>query len=253
MFLSKGAGYLMDKTLIHSNILESGSKFAADFDYMMHNYCLKKFKDQLYDLNCLELGCYHGEMTKKLSKICDKVTALDFDGVCVEKTIETCINYENVFVEQGDFFTYQNYSKHDVIYFSHSLEHVENDKKLLEIIFNQMKKDAILITIVPNGHSLSRRIAVKMGLIKSELVVTDFEKKIGHFHTYNMNTFEELFKSCNFSHSVFGGIMPKIFSNNQFDQCLEYGIIDDCFLDALNVLSDEFIEICASIYSICKR
>jgi hypothetical protein len=116
-----------------------------------------------------------------------------------------------------------------------------------------MHEGATLITIVPNGYSLSRRIAVKMGLMESELVVTEFEENIGHFHTYNMKIFEDLFKSFNFSELQFGGVMPKIFSNNQFDRCLQEGIIDDCFLDSLNELSDDFTEICSSIYSICKR
>lgn len=243
----------MDKVLIHSNSLESGSKFAADFDYKMHDYCLKKFKPILEGLNCLELGCYHGAMTTKLSQICNKITALDFDDVCVKKTAELCRSQANVSVEQGDFFSYAKYSDHDVIYFSHSLEHVENDKELLEKIFNEMKEGAILITVVPNGHSLSRQIAVRMGLLDSELIVTEFEKKIGHFHTYNMKTFQDLFKTHNFSQYEFGGIMPKIFSNNQFDKCLQQGIIDDRYLDALNELSADFSEICSSIYSICKR
>jgi hypothetical protein len=74
-------------------------------------------------------------MTKKLSKICSDVTALVFDNICVEKTIETCKKEGNVFVKQGDFFTYKDYFKHDVIYFSHSLEHVERDKKTLRGYF----------------------------------------------------------------------------------------------------------------------
>jgi len=243
----------MDKKLIHSNNILDGSKYATDFDYRMHHYCINKFKKILLESNCLELGCYYGEMTKKLSRICKNVTALDFDSKCVNETKKACKKTKNVIVKKGDFFTYNNYKHHDVIYFSHSLEHIKNDRKLLDQIFNQMKKDSVLITIVPNGYSLSRQIAVKMGLIPSELVVTDFEKKIGHYRTYDMKTFQSLFKEHDFSHFEFGGIMPKIFSNNQFDKCLKDGIINDSFLDALYQLSNKFSEICSSIYSICRK
>ena len=244
---------MMDKRLIHSNSLMSGSRFAANFDYKMHNYHLIKFQSKMKGLNCLELGCYHGEMTKKLSTICSTVTAIDFDEVCVSKTKENCIEEESISVLQEDFFEYKHYSNHDVIYFSHSLEHIEDDQKLLELIFTQMKKGAILITVVPNGRSLSRKIAVKMGIVKSELAVTEFEKSIGHCRTYDMHSFKELFTSFKFSQLEFGGIMPKIFSNNQFDQCLDNEIIDDKFLDALFELSDELPEICSSIYTICTK
>jgi len=243
----------MNSTLIHSNALQSGSRFAANFDYKMHDYHLLKFQQLIQGLSCLELGCYHGEMTKKLSKVCSEVTALDFDSQCVETTIENCKQRANVSVVQGDFFDYQHYGDYDVIYFSHSLEHTKDDKELLDKIFSQMKEGAILITIVPNGTSLSRKIAVKMGIIESELVVTDFEKSIGHYRTYDMESFQKLFRSFDFQNIEFGGIMPKIFSNYQFDKSLEYNIIDDKFLDALFALSDEFCEICSSIYSVCTK
>ena len=243
----------MDKELIHSNSLVSGSRFAADFDYKMHHYNIRLFESFLKNSNCLELGCYHGAMTKKLANVSQKVTAIDFDDVCVASTKENCREESNVTVLQADFFDYEGYEKHDVIYFSHTLEHIEDDRKLLEVIYTKMKKDALLITIVPNGESLSRKIAVKMGIMEDELIVTDFEKSIGHFRTYSMQKFQELFKSFPFSEFKFGGIMPKIFSNHQFDQSLECNIIDDKFLDALFELSDEYTQICASIYSICKK
>ena len=244
---------MMDEELIHLNNLQSGSRFAANFDYKMHDYHLVKFKKIIEGLDCLELGCYHGMMTKKLSKICKRVTAVDFDSVCVDETKKYCADRENVSVVKADFFEYMEYCHYDIIYFSHSLEHIKEDYKLIENIFKQMKKGAILITIVPNGKSLSRQIAVKMGIVESELSVTEFEKKIGHYRTYDMQSFQKIFQTFDFSQLQFGGIMPKIFSNNQFDKCLEYEIIDEDFLDALFSLSDSFVDISASIYSVCKK
>lgn len=239
--------------LKHGNTLDSGSRYASDFDYIMHDYCLKKFEPILKNKKCLEMGCYHGEMTFKLSEICSHITAADYDQVCIDKTLARCASKKNVAAIKSDFNTLESYGNFDVLYLSHALEHVENDIELLKHISNQIDTSTKLITIVPNGRSLSRRIAVKMKLLPEELVVTDFEKSIGHYRTYDLDSLTKLHQEAGFRILESGGIMPKIFSNNQFDKCINKGILDRRYLDALNELSPFFKDICSSIYVLSER
>ncbi|MDA7700426.1 class I SAM-dependent methyltransferase [Methylophilaceae bacterium] len=241
------------KKIKHENLLNMGSRYAANFDYLMHDYCLKKFNDLLRDKDVLELGCYHGEMTKKLSALCKSVTALDYDNECIDRTLENCSSLNNISCIKQDFMSFRNYKDFDIIYFSHSLEHVPDDFALLKIISNNMAAGQKIITLVPNGMSLSRQIAVNMGILQNELEVTDFEKSIGHFRTYEQSSLSSLFLSAGFKLKEQGGIMPKIFSNNQFDRCLLEKIISIDFLDALNNLSDKYQEICSSIYVVAEK
>jgi 2-polyprenyl-3-methyl-5-hydroxy-6-metoxy-1,4-benzoquinol methylase len=244
---------MIDSKIKHENTLNSGSRYAADFDYLMHDFCMNKFSERLKWRQCLELGCYHGEMTKKLSKVCNSVMALDIDEECINASKKACLNHSNVTFFHSDFNNFKNYKNYEVIYFSHALEHVPDDFKLISYINDQMNHNQLMITIVPNGTSLSRQIAVEMGLMKSPLEVTEFEKKIGHHRTYDINSLTNLFKNAGMTILESGGIMPKIFSNNQFDRSLQAGIIDLNFLSALNSLSDKYGELCSSIYLVTKK
>ena len=168
---------MIDVKIKHGNTLNAGSRYAADFDYLMHDFCMEKFLTTLKGRNCLELGCYHGEMTRKLSKVCLSVTAIDNDEACVSTSKLACEAHTNVSFIQSDFNDFENYKNYDVIYFSHALEHVPDDFKLISYINRQINRNQVMITIVPNGTSLSRQIAVEMGLMRSPFEITDFEKK----------------------------------------------------------------------------
>lgn len=241
---------MMNSKIIHKNILDSGSRYAANFDYIMHGYCIDRFYDDLKDKRCLELGCYHGELTKRLSNICKHVTAIDNDKKCIEISKNKCNELRNASFIYSDFINFYEYQNYDVIYCSHALEHVVDDFKLLRHINKNISNNQIMITIVPNGQSLSRQIAVNMGLLNSSLEVTTFEKKIGHHRTYDTDSLIDVFRRSGMKIISSGGIMPKIFSNNQFDKCLSLGIIDLEFLNGLNKLSDKYFELCSSIFVI---
>jgi 2-polyprenyl-3-methyl-5-hydroxy-6-metoxy-1,4-benzoquinol methylase len=244
---------MIDTKIKHGNTLNSGSRYAADFDYLMHDFCMARFLGELKGRQCLELGCYRGEMTKKLSRVCLSVTAIDIDETCISTSKEACKDFPNISFIQSEFNGFEDYKNYEVIYFSHALEHVPDDLKLISHINHQMNLNQVMITIVPNGTSLSRQIAVEMGLMKFPLEVTEFEKKIGHHRTYDMNALTNLFQSSGMTILESGGIMPKIFSNNQFDRSLQAGIIDLNFLNALNNLSAKYEELCSSIYLVTKK
>ena len=42
-------------------------KYAYDFDYRMHDYMIRTFRERLTGGRGLELGCFEGEFSKKLS------------------------------------------------------------------------------------------------------------------------------------------------------------------------------------------
>src|SRR5438128_190972 len=52
-------------------------KYAYDFDYRMHGYLLRAFEPFLASGPALELGCYQGEFTKRLSTRFDDVTVVE--------------------------------------------------------------------------------------------------------------------------------------------------------------------------------
>lgn len=244
---------MINSKVVHDNIMVSNSRYSANFDLIMHDYCLKKFKRRIKKKKCLEMGCYHGIMTKKLSEIASSVAAVDSDPSCIKYSKAYCKGQKNVNFYLSSFEEYERYDEVDVIYFSHALEHVEDDARLIRRILDKMHVGAELITVVPNALSLSRQIAVSMGLLNSVYDVTDYEKSIGHYRTYDAINLENLFSSAGFSIKESGGVMPKIFANYQYDAAISNKIIDESYLDGLFSLSEKYVEICSSIYVICTK
>lgn len=244
---------MIDKEIVHSNTLIDNARYSANFDLIMHDFCLEKFANLVHGKNCLEMGCYHGSMTVKLAAAAKSLTALDNDITSIEMTKIACEMRANVSYACSSFENYSQYGDFDTIYFSHALEHVENDRSLLDTIFKQIKVGALLITVVPNALSLSRQIAMKMGILENVYGVTKFEKEIGHFRTYDQRMLQNLFIDAGFKIVEAGGIMPKIFSNKQFDDSLDQGVINHSFLAALNSLSEKYQDICSSIYIIATK
>ena len=242
---------MVNDQLKHQNAEQDGSKYAADFDYIMHEFCMQRFSSFLVDCDVVELGCYHGHMTRILSKRAKSVIDVDIDDECLSRTGDRLANADNVTLVKAGFDEIVLENPVDSVYFSHALEHVENPVKTLEKIRAGISAKRYIV-IVPNGESLSRRIAEKLGLLQHRLTVTEFEREIGHHTTFNRGALEYVLTNAGFTVVESGGICPKIFSNGQIDKALKEGIITLDFLDALNQLSDDLPDICASTYVIAE-
>lgn len=244
---------MMDKILIHNNNESFGSRYSTIFDSIMHDFMIQKFANLFENKKCLEMGCYHGEMTKKIAKIANFVTSIDNDDESIDKSIQNCASNNNIQIIKSDFIDFEKYNEYDTIFSSHSFEHVEDDLALMKNLFNKISLNSKLIVVVPNGYSLSRQIAVKMNLMKSELCVTEFEKKIGHYRTYSKDKLISLAISAGFNILEDGGIFPKFMSNLQLDAALNNKIIDQNYLISLNQLSSKYPDICSSIFIVVNK
>lgn len=242
---------MVNELLKHDNAESDGSKYAADFDYIMHQFCVEKFSSFIVGCDVVELGCYHGHMTNVLSKQAKSVIAVDIDEECLRRTHGNLDTTENVTLVHAAFDDLSLEKEVDTVYFSHALEHVANPQKTLEKIRAAVNAKRYIV-IVPNGESLSRRIAQKLGLVQGRLTVTEFERNIGHHTTFNRGALEYVATNAGFNVVESGGICPKIFSNGQIDRALKEGIITLDFLHALNQLSEELPDICASTYVIAE-
>jgi 2-polyprenyl-3-methyl-5-hydroxy-6-metoxy-1,4-benzoquinol methylase len=241
---------MVDRSLVLENEEQDGSRYAADFDFLMHDYVLNEIKTYFSGYSCLELGGYKGDMSLKLLNHFEDVHTVEImEELC--QAIRQRSN-DQVTVHNDDFATFQNYGDFDTILSCHSLEHVKHDVALLTHIASLKKPDAPLIIVVPNALSLSRRIAVNMGLLDAPEAVTKFEASIGHYRTYTLTALQNTVNAASLEMVASGGVMPKIFSNGQYDAAISAGIIDQDFLEACSNLSTDLPEICASIFLVAK-
>ena len=198
----------------------------------------------------LEVGCFEGGMTKLLNTHFKHVDVVEPSTECIRFMKEQ--GYTNTFIHTllQDYVTD---IKYDLIIISHTLEHIENQVEALKKAKTLLSENGYLYVVVPNGTSISRLIAVELGIVEHPCAVTPGEKEHGHYITYDKYTLERHMWDAGLSLTNSGGIVLKIFGNKQYDLSFKENIIDDKFIDACYELGKSRPLDCSSIYTLCKK
>jgi 2-polyprenyl-3-methyl-5-hydroxy-6-metoxy-1,4-benzoquinol methylase len=226
-------------------------KYAYDFDYRMHGYMLRTFETLLTGGRALELGCFEGEFTKRLSKIYPDLTTVEGSGELVGRARKAAPS--QVKFVHSLFEDFQPAGTFDSVFLIHTLEHIDEPVRLLERINDWLSPAGRLFVVVPNAMAASRQIAVAMGLIPTETSVTEGEFAHGHRRTYDLAALEGHVKAAGLSLQSSGGVFFKPFANFQFDKLIASGAIDEAYLEGCYKLGPRHPDLCASIYVVCGR
>lgn len=230
----------------------STHKYVYNFDFdIMHNYMIDSFKHHFVDGNCLELGSFKGDFTKKLIPYFEDITCVEVSNEAIEisKNELTTIKYYNSLFEETVLPT-----KYDNIILTHVLEHIDEPVELLRKIKNEWLSDnGKLFIVCPNANAPSRQIAVKMGLISHNSAITDSEKEHGHRITYTLDTLERDAKLGELNVIHRSGIFFKALANFQWDKLLNTDIISKEYLDGCFELGQQYPNLCSSVMLICKK
>ena len=230
----------------------SNHKYAYNFDFdIMHNYMIESFKHNFVDGNCLELGSFKGDFTKKLTPYFNDIT-------CVEASNEAISIAKNSLNNVTFFNSLFNETilpkKYDNIILTHVLEHIDEPVELLKKIKNEwLSENGKLFIVCPNANAPSRQIAVKMGLITHNSAITNAEKEHGHRITYTLDTLERDTKLGGLNVIHRSGIFFKALANFQWDRLLNTDIISKEYLDGCFKLGQQYPDLCSSIMLICKK
>lgn len=224
-------------------------KYAYDFDYRMHDFMLRSFKPQLPAGRALELGCYHGAFTERLTKIYRDVTVVEGASELIEVARKRV--GKNVRFVMSRFEEFQPAERFDAAFLLHTLEHLDDSVAVLRRIGTWLSPGGRLFVAVPNAYAASRQIAVAMGLIPYPTAVTEGEAKHGHRRTYCMDTLQGDVEAAGLRVLDKGGIVFKPLANFQFDRALRDGIIGDDYLNGCFELGKAYPDLCASIYVVC--
>ncbi|NDF12337.1 MAG: class I SAM-dependent methyltransferase [Proteobacteria bacterium] len=219
-------------------------------DYVLRDYMLAAFKPMMPKGRALEMGCYHGEFTKKLSAVFKDLTVIEgaSDHITIAKKNAPKATFIHSAFEDAKFD-----KPFDAIFLMHTLEHLDDPVGILKLVNTWLSPKGKLFLVVPNAYAPSRQIAVKMGLIKHPEAVTQGEREHGHRITYSMKTLKRDAKAGGFSILKEGGIFFKPFANYQFDKLMKTDIISKAYLDGCYALGEEYPELCASIYLVCGK
>ena len=228
-------------------------KYAYNFDFdIMHPFMVKSFEPFFIKGNLLELGSFKGDFTKRLLPHFQDIT-------CVEAS-ETAIGIArkefdgNVKLVHSVFETVKLPTKYDNIILTHVLEHIDDPVSLMKRINDEWLSDqGRFFLVCPNAHAPSRQIAVKMGLISHNSVITPSEQEHGHRITYSLDTLERDVKASGLKVLYRSGIFFKALANYQWDRLLETDIISPAYLEGCYQLGQQYPDLCSSIFLLCEK
>lgn len=207
-------------------------------------YCGEIFRRYMRQGSVLELGPAQGVMTRLLYPYYNDYTVVDGSRLWIQELKEKYpdINCNNCYFEE-----FQPTRKYDNIVLGHVLEHVEDPVKILQLCKTWLNSEGVLLSAVPNSHSLHRQAAVKMGLLQSEDQLNDTDRSLGHKRVYNLNMLCDHFEKAGLFVLKTGGYWLKPISNAQINETWNENMID-AFLQ----LGESYPDISAEIYIIAK-
>ena len=226
-------------------------KYYYNFDFIMHDYMLKKLKFFFNNNDCLELGAGNGNFTVKLAKFFKSITVVEGSSKSISKIKKLDIKNINIINQNIEKINIKK--KFNNIFIIHTLEHLKKRTHTLKKIKNLLTNNGLLYVVTPNANAMSRQIAVKMGLIKKNNSITPGEKSHGHQITYDLKKLKKDVIAAGLSIKKSGGIFFKPLANFQIDLALKKKIIDQNYLDACYELGNLYNNFCSSIFIIAKK
>jgi len=245
---------------------KSDRKYAYEFDYVLRDFMIRDFKPLFISpessnqiSNTLEMGCYKGEFTQKISPYFDTISVMEGSSelvkYCQDKFEQRpeLVNHKNIYYFNQRFEDATLDQSFDNIFLIHTLEHLDEPIEILKRINQWLTKSGRLFLAVPNANAASRQIAVNMGLISHNAAVTEGEKEHGHRRTYSLDTLRRDATKSGLKIVREGGVFFKPFANFQFDQIIKEKIVNLDYLDGCYQLGQRYPDLCASVYLVCEK
>lgn len=226
-------------------------KYSYDFDDVLRNYMMRAFEPMLPSGKALELGCYKGAFTRLLLPRYSDLTVIEAAADLIEDT-RRVVGPTVKFIH-STFESVELSDKFDAIFLMHTLEHIDDPILVLRRINGWLSDRGKLFVVVPNANAPSRQIAVKMGLLSHNAVVTDAEFKHGHRCTYTFDTLERDVRAGGLVPVHRSGVFFKTLANYQFDRLLGGDIVTNQYLEGCYQLGMQYPDLCASIYLVCSK
>ena len=214
-----------------------------DFDKRLVRYRFETIRPLLVGKSGLELGSADGQMTIFLIDCFEKLTIVEgsYDLLSKIPLRENLIKVHSLF---EDFKLLEAY---DSIIIEHVLEHVDNPAELLKRAKKWLSPNGRIFIGVPNGNSIHRLVAVKMGLLKKPCELNSRDISLGHRRVYTQKTLKKDIAVSGLKLLEIGGIFFKPISNNQIQEQWSEEMINGFY-----ELGKDFPNHAAEIYVVCS-
>lgn len=213
-----------------------------DFDKRLIRFRYQTIKPRLVGPRGLELGPAEGEMTALLVDDFEQLTIVEGSADLLEK-ISPRPNLVKVHSLFEEFEPTQSF---DSIVLEHILEHVEDPVGLMARVRTWLSPTGKLFLGVPNGHSIHRLVAVKMGLLEHPCQLNARDHALGHRRVYTPATFRADIERSGLRVVEMGGVYFKPLSNGQIQDHWTEEMIQGFY-----ELGKDFPDLAAEIFAVC--
>ncbi len=231
----------------------SDHKYAYNFDFdVMHRFMIQSFEPFFKNGNCLELGSFKGDFTRRLTPVFNDITCVEASDEAVaiaQKEFGNKVKFINALFEEAVLP-----GRYDNIILTHVLEHLDNPVSVMKRINDEwLSSNGRFFLVCPNANAPSRQIAVKMGLITHNDAITPAEAEHGHRITYTLDTLERDAKAAGLKVVHRSGIFFKALANFQWDRLLNTDIISEEYLQGCFQVGQIYPDLCSSIFLMCEK
>ena len=217
-------------------------KEQLDFDKRLVSFRYKTIKPKLVGSIGLELGPAEGEMTQFLINDFNQLTIVEGSADLLAKIPER----ENLIKVHSLFEEFEPTNLFDSIILEHILEHVDDPVSLLRRVKSWLAPGGRLFLGVPNGNSIHRLAAVKMGLLDNPCQLNSRDHALGHRRVYTPKSFRTDIEASGLKVLELGGVYFKPLSNRQIQDLWSEEMIQGFY-----ELGKDFPEHAAEIYVVC--
>jgi 2-polyprenyl-3-methyl-5-hydroxy-6-metoxy-1,4-benzoquinol methylase len=219
------------------------SKDQLDFDKSLLRFRYQNLKPHLQGPEGLELGSAEGEMTRLLLPHFTRLTVVDG----AEKLLMCIPDAPNLVKVQRLFEEFEPDRQFNTIVMEHILEHVEQPVALLQRVKQWLTPGGKLLAGVPNGNSIHRLVAVKMGLLKEPCERNARDHALGHRRVYTPATFRKDIEAAGVHIVEMGGVFFKPVSNQQIQDHWTEEMIQGFY-----ELGKDFQDHAADLFAVCE-
>ena len=158
--------------------------------------------------------------------------------------------FNNFFEDAVETVNSRNY---DLIIISALIHEIGDLKSFFTRLKELVKPGTVVHIDVPNGNSLHRLLAVEMGLIKSQMEMSDFNIQFQQNRVFDLNLLEKLVTDYDFTVVEKGSYFIKPFTHAQMQKMMDDNIIDTKVLDGFYNLIKYFPDLGSEIYINFKK
>ena len=219
------------------------TKEQLDFDKRLIRFRYETIKPKFVGTRALELGPADGQMTQFLVDYFKDLTVVDASA----DLLAQIPGRPGLTKVHSLFEEFSPANGFDTIILEHILEHVEDPVGLLARAKQWLFPHGRLFAGVPNGHSIHRLAAVKMGLLEHPCHLNTRDHALGHRRVYTHATFRADIERSGLCVQEMGGVYFKPLSNAQIQANWTEEMIQGFYQ-----LGKDFPENAAEIYAVCS-